>query len=252
MPSGIFDSFKPSWWDAVSSRAMDRTFGALSLGMEPLLFSVFVFLVVTAVSFVTTGLDATSKDFFDSLRNGVVFAVVFLGWYALNAFRSARDIYEEQQATIIDLETALARRVVLTGVGAAAGTSTAIGVSAPVVTSPPSGDIALQGRAPTLLVSDKSLADRLVQFRVDGVKLRNEIVKAEELDPWKARVSAWTDAVSLALKNPSVNIADRARFVTLESVPPLVFSWACNNKHNKHLANLTQRIRILLEIMAAL
>ena len=60
----------------------------------------------------------------------------------------------------------------------------------------PRNNIQLPAIPPTTLayapsVTVETLADRLIQFRIDGVKLRNERIAPEGFTEWKARVDQW-------------------------------------------------------------
>lgn len=102
------------------------------------------------------------------------------------------------------------------------------------------------------------LAERLVEFRKEGVKLRNrrlEKQSAPSLDGlvlagWRDEVDAWEKKVLSTIKG-QVSAADYGRFETLNTYPPLHFAWQINALHGQYLGMLSRRIDILLEIMGS-
>jgi hypothetical protein len=100
------------------------------------------------------------------------------------------------------------------------------------------------------------LAETLVEFRKQGVRLRNrrlEKQSAPSLDGlvlagWKDEVDAWEKKVLATIKG-QVSAADYGRFETLNSYPPLHFALQINALHGQDLGMLSRRIDILLEIM---
>lgn len=99
---------------------------------------------------------------------------------------------------------------------------------------------------------------KLVEFRKDGVKLRNRRLEkhsAPSLDglvlaAWNSEVDAWEKEVLATIKG-QVSAADYGRFETLNTYPPLHFAWQINGLHGQYLSMLSRRIDILLEIMGA-
>lgn len=100
------------------------------------------------------------------------------------------------------------------------------------------------------------LAERLVEFRRDGVKLRNRPLKKSDklsldglqIAAWKMEVDAWEKSVLATIKG-GVSAKDYGRFETLDSYAPMSFAWQINSVHGQYLAMLSRRIQILLEIM---
>lgn len=94
------------------------------------------------------------------------------------------------------------------------------------------------------------LAEKLVEFRKEGVKLRNRWLEKqrEPLAGWQREVDEWEKQVLATLKG-QVSSADYGRFETLDTYPPMRFGWQINELHGQHLSMLSRRIQILLEIM---
>lgn len=244
----LFSQFKPTWWDFVSARAWAKTVGAWQLDVEPILVTVSIF-VVSAVVELVTDWDIGAANVMSSAKHAIGWIVVFWAWHLRNVVMAAIAIHNEQQATIADLETTLARQPRVSAALTAAGAGAFVAVGEAI--SVPPGHLALTGHAPSVVIAAPSLADRLIQFRIDGVKLRNEQVDATAFDAWKGRVDQWKSEVGDTVKG-QINLADVARFITLDRVPVMDFKWACDKKHTKALRELSQRIQILLEIMAKL
>lgn len=101
-------------------------------------------------------------------------------------------------------------------------------------------------------------AAKLVEFRKEGVKLRNRrleksavaSIEGLTLAGWEMEVDRWEKEVLAAIKG-QVSAADYGRFETLDTFPPLHFAWQINGLHGKYLSMLSRRIDILLEIMGA-
>ena len=100
------------------------------------------------------------------------------------------------------------------------------------------------------------LAERLVEFRREGVKLRNRRLKKSDkpsldglqIAAWKIEVDTWQKSVLAAIKG-QVSAKDYGRFETLDAYAPMSFGWQINSVHSQYLAMLSRRIQILLEIM---
>lgn len=100
------------------------------------------------------------------------------------------------------------------------------------------------------------LAEKLVAFRKEGVKLRNRRLEKQRepsvdglvLAGWQREVDEWEKQILATLKG-QVSSADYGRFETLDTYPPMRFGWQINELHGQHLSMLSRRIQILLEIM---
>jgi hypothetical protein len=101
------------------------------------------------------------------------------------------------------------------------------------------------------------LAEKLVELRKDGVKLRNRRLQKGNtpatdglmLAGWKDEVDAWEKRVLDTIRG-QVSAADYGRFETLNTYPLMHFGWQINALHGRYLSMLSRRIDILLEIMA--
>jgi hypothetical protein len=221
--------------------------------VQTILFAVVLFFGSTLITAWVIGTGTATDNAEASLLTGLCWIVLFLCWYGWNVLQSARDIQDEQLARIENLEVALAstpraRREL--SMAAMPGTYAVAGSDASVQhvggATIPSGAVLYPGS-----VVAESLADRLIQFRIDGVKLRNETIQPEGFQEWKGRVDQWKANVIDAIK-AQANLADVARFITLDRVPIVSFIWATDKRHTKALRELSRRIEILLEIMGKL
>lgn len=97
------------------------------------------------------------------------------------------------------------------------------------------------------------LAEKLVELRKDGVKLRNRRLQKGNtpdidgliLTGWKDEVDAWEKRVLDTIRG-QVSAADYGRFETLNTYPPMHFGWQINALHSQYLSMLSRRIDILL------
>lgn len=96
------------------------------------------------------------------------------------------------------------------------------------------------------------LADKLVELRREGVKLRNRHLGKHGLDipGWEMEVDVWEKRVLETIKG-QVAAKDYGRFETLDTYTAKVFGWQINSEHGRLLSMLSRRIEILLETMAA-
>lgn len=130
--------------------------------------------------------------------------------------------------------------------------------AAPVIHEEQQDDVKRLDDALNAYSKKANLAEKLVDFRKEGVKLRNRRLKEHdrasldglEIAGWQREVDDWEKRVLAALKG-QVSAADYGRFETLNTYPPMHFAWQINGEHGRHLSMLSRRIDILLEIMGA-
>lgn len=253
----LFDSIRPGWWDFVSQRAWQRTVLGLGIGVQPVLFTVVVFVLSAVITLAASGIAATTVDVKTALVTGTAWAGVFFVWYASNIWRAAVGLHNEQSATIENLEIALANLSHMETKVQSIGVSATGDVGS---VAPSAASLAVTSHAPSLEISRPALAKELIDLRVDGVKLRNEIVTNDSLPGWIDRVDTWQHRAEDALEGGkqaeqgqgAISLADLARFITLDRVPLVRYSHAINQQHALELQCLSRRIEILLEIMAKL
>jgi hypothetical protein len=77
MAEGLFTSFKPKWWDAVSVRASARTFVGLQTDVQPILFGIVLFVLSTLLTYVSMGLAAAATSAKASILNGLAWTFLF-------------------------------------------------------------------------------------------------------------------------------------------------------------------------------